>query len=74
MATVKLSAVGNGLGVELPLEMLHKLGVSKGCFLKVIETIGGIELRPYDSDENEQIAAAEQVMHEDRDVLGRLGQ
>ncbi|MFQ5494733.1 MAG: AbrB/MazE/SpoVT family DNA-binding domain-containing protein [Phycisphaerae bacterium] len=72
MTTLKITTVGNSVGVVLPREVLQRLRVGKGDTLFVVETPNGIELTPYDPAFGEQMEAAEQVMREDRDVLKRL--
>jgi putative addiction module antidote len=74
MSTVKLTTVGNSTGIVLPKEVLEKLRVTKGDLLHVVETPNGIELTPYDPEFDEQVAAAEQVMRSDRNVLKKLAE
>ncbi len=42
--TLKLTAVGNSVGVILPKDILSKLRVDKGDTLYALETLEGIEL------------------------------
>jgi putative addiction module antidote len=72
MVTLKLTTVGNSVGVILPKEILQRLRVGKGDTLYVLETPGGIELTPYDPEFAMQMEWAEQVMREDRDALKKL--
>ncbi len=72
--TLKLTTVGSSTGVVLPKEILERLRVSKGDVLHVVETPNGIELTPYDPQFAEQMAAAEQVMRSDRNVLKKLAE
>jgi len=72
LATLKITSVGNSAGVLLPKELLIKLRVDKGDVLHVIETENGIELTPYDPEFDDQMAVAEEIMHENRDLLRRL--
>jgi putative addiction module antidote len=72
MIALKIMAVGNSVGVLLPRELLAKLRVEKGDLLHVIGTENGIELTPYDPVFDEQMALAEGIMREDRDVLRKL--
>jgi bifunctional DNA-binding transcriptional regulator/antitoxin component of YhaV-PrlF toxin-antitoxin module len=51
---------------------LTKLRVDKGDVLHVIETENGIELTPYDPEFDAQMAVAEDIMREDRDILRKL--
>ena len=75
MTTVlKVTTVGNSVGVVLPKDILAKLRVSKGDRLHVTETKDGIELVPFDPEFAEQMAVAERVMREDRDTLRKLAE
>ena len=72
--SLKLTNVGNSVGVVLPKEILTKLRVDKGDTLYVIETSEGIELTAYRPDFAAQMDAAEEIMRENRDVLKKLAQ
>ena len=72
MTALKITSVGNSAGVLLPKELLAKLRVEKGDMLHVIETENGIELTPYDPEFDAQMAVAENIMREDRDILRKL--
>ena len=72
MTALKITSVDNSAGVLLPKEILTKLRVGKGDLLHVIETENGIELTPYDPAFGAQMAAAEDIMREDRDILRKL--
>jgi putative addiction module antidote len=74
MNTVKLTTVGSSTGIVLPKELLERLRAKKGDLLHVIETPRGIELTPYDPEFEKQIAAAEEVMRSDRNVLKKLAE
>ena len=74
VTNLKITTVGNSVGVVLPKEILERLRVQKGDKLYVTETPDGIELRAYDEELAEQMAVAERVMREDRDVLRRLAE
>jgi putative addiction module antidote len=74
MASVKVTTVGNSVGVVLPRELLAKLRVDKGDTLYIVETPNGIELTPYKPDFAEQMDAAESIMRENRDVLKKLAE
>ena len=72
MITLKITSIGNSAGVLLPKEILTKLRVDKGDVLRVIETENGIELTPNDPEFDAQMAVAEDIMREDRDILRKL--
>jgi putative addiction module antidote len=70
--TLKLTTVGNSVGVIMPKEMLERLRVGKGDVLYAVETSQGVELTPYNPEFATQMEIAEQVMREQRDVLRQL--
>jgi putative addiction module antidote len=72
MLRLKITTIGNSVGVVLPKEILQRLRVGNGDALYVIETPRGIELTPYDPEFATQMELAEQVMREDRDALKKL--
>ena len=71
-AALKLTAIGNSIGLILPKEILVRLRVRKGDALYVVETPGGIELTPYRPDFAQQLDLSEEVMRENRDVSKKL--
>ena len=50
MTSVKITTVGNSLGIVLPRELLQRLRVDKGDQLFLVETRDGVELMPYQPD------------------------
>ena len=74
MHSLKIMTVGNSAGIVLPRELLERLHVEKGDSLYALETPNGIELTPYNPEFAKQMAAAEQVMREDRDALRKLAE
>ncbi len=72
--TVKLTTIGNSVGIVLSKEILAKLNVQKGDTLYLSETQDGIELSPYNQDFADSMKAARQVMKDNRDVLRRLAE
>jgi putative addiction module antidote len=72
--TVKVTTVGNSVGIVLPKEMLSKLKVQKGDTLYVTETPDGLQLTPYDEHFARVMEAARRIMRENRDVLRKLAQ
>ena len=69
---LKITTVGNSAGVILPKELLAKLRLEKGDELFVTETPDGIKLMAYDPAFGKQMAVAERIMRENRDVLRKL--
>lgn len=74
MSSLKLTGIGNSVGVVLPKDLLARLRVKRGDRLYAIETPNGIELTPYDPAFAAQMDAAEEIMREDRDVLKKLAE
>ena len=74
MTTVKLTAIGNSVGVIFPKEILAKLRVDKGDLLYISEVPEGMIIRSYDDKFARHMAAAEQIMRENRDALRRLAE
>ena len=74
MHTLKLTQIGNSVGVILPREMLAKLGVSKGDTIYAIDQPDGVRLTVADPDFAAQMDVARQVMKERRAVLRELAQ
>ena len=73
MHKLKLTTVGNSVGVVLPKELLAQLKVEKGDSLFLTETPeGGFRLTPYDPEFEAQMAVARQIMHKRRDALREL--
>ncbi len=73
MSALKLTQIGNSVGVILPKEVLARLKVEKGDSLFVTEAAnGGVTLTPYDPDMEEQLALGREFMHEFRDTFRQL--
>lgn len=71
---LKLTQIGNSVGVVLPKELLAKLRVGKGDSITVTETPNGLQLTPWDETKQSQLEAAERVMRKNRDMLRKLAQ
>jgi putative addiction module antidote len=72
--TVKITTIGNSVGVVLPKEVLSRLHVEKGDILYLLETPEGIQLTPYDQDFAAEMETAKRVMRKHRDVLRKLAE
>ena len=73
MFTFKITTVGASAGVILPKEALAYLKVKKGDTLYLTEAPdGGYRLTPYNPEFERQMSLAEDIMHEDREVLRQL--
>ena len=71
---LKVTQIGNSLGVILPKELLAKLKVEKGDSLHVLETKDGATLTPFDPELAEQMDALDRVMRENRDLFRKLAE
>jgi putative addiction module antidote len=69
---LKITQIGNSLGVILPKELLAKLDVEKGDTLIATAADGGLRLTVFDPEFEQQMAAARRVMKSRRAVLREL--
>ena len=74
MSALKVTAIGNSLGVILPKELVAQLRVQKGDHLHVLVTPRGIELSPFDPALDEQLEVGRSVMRRYRSTLRKLGE
>jgi putative addiction module antidote len=68
----KITTVGASAGIILTKEVMARLNVKKGDSLYLTEAPGGYRLTPYDPDFERQMKLAEEIMHDDREVLRAL--
>lgn len=71
---LKITQIGNSVGVVLPKELLAKLRVGKGDVLTVTETSTGVAMTSFDETKMRQLEAAEKVMRKNRNMLRKLAQ
>jgi len=69
---LKITTVGNSVGVVLPRELLAKLRVEKGDTLYVTELPDGIKLAAFDPEFAAKMEVAERVMRNRRNLLHEL--
>jgi len=74
MTKVKVTSVGNSVGIVLPKETLERLHVSKGDYLTLSDSPGGIRLSALDEKKERQLELAEKVMRENRNMLRKLAE
>lgn len=72
MQALKLTQIGNSIGVILPKEVLARLKLEKGDTVFVTETPDGIALTPYDPAIEEQVKLGREFMREYRDTFRAL--
>ena len=69
---LKITPIGNSLGVILPREALAKLKLTGGDAVFLTETPEGFRITPYDPGFEAQMNAAKQVMKKRRNALREL--
>jgi putative addiction module antidote len=73
MLTVKVTTVGSSSGIILNREVMTRLGVRKGDVLYLTEAPdGGYRITPYNPEFERQMKLAEEIMHDDREILRAL--
>jgi putative addiction module antidote len=72
MLKVKVTQIGNSMGILLPKEALKKMNSEKGDTLYLVEGPEGYTLTPYSPDFEEQMDAANKVMKDYRNTLRNL--
>ncbi len=72
MTALKLTRIGNSLGVILPKEVVARLKVEQGDTLFVTEAANGVTLTPYSPEFEQQMSAARRIMKKRRNVLREL--
>ncbi|MDL2339331.1 MAG: AbrB/MazE/SpoVT family DNA-binding domain-containing protein [Pseudomonadota bacterium] len=72
MHTLKLTQIGNSVGVILPKEVLARLKVEKGDVVYLTDSADGIRLTPHDPAFETQMSAARDIMRKRRNVLHEL--
>ena len=69
---LKITSFGTSAGITLPDALMARLGVGIGDVLKVREAAAGIELLPCGGELEAQMAAAEEIMAENYELLSKL--
>jgi putative addiction module antidote len=72
MPKLKVTTVGASAGIILNKEVMARLKVKKGDSLYLTEAPDGYRLTPYNPDFERQIGLAEDIMHDDREILKAL--
>ena len=72
MTALKLTQIGNSVGVILPKEVLARLKLEKGDTVFITEAANGVTLTPYDPTLDEQLKAGREFMREFRDTFHQL--
>jgi putative addiction module antidote len=69
---VKLTQIGNSVGLILPKEALAVLQVEKGDTLTFTSAPDGFRITPYDEEKGRQFEVMRQVMKKRRNALREL--
>ena len=72
MHTLKLTQIGNSVGLILPKEVLARLKLEKGDTVFVTDAANGVMLTPYDAAFEAQMVEARRLMKKRRNVLREL--
>ncbi len=72
MSALKITQIGNSVGVILPKDLLARLKVEKGDTLFWTEAAHGVNLTAYDPEFESQVVEARRIMKKRRDVLKEL--
>jgi putative addiction module antidote len=72
MATLKITQIGNSLGLILPREIVERLRLEKGESVSVVATPQGIEITPFDPEFDKKLEAARKVTKRYRNALREL--
>ena len=72
MHALKLTQVGNSVGLILPKELLAQLKLEKGDTVYLTSSPDGMRITPHDPAFGEQMEAARAIMKRRRSVLHEL--
>lgn len=72
VVTLRLTSIGNSVGVVLPKEALARLKLAKGDTLYLTESPDGYRLTPYNPEFDKQMSEARRIMRERRTALREL--
>ena len=72
MTALKLTQIGNSVGVILPKEVLARLKLERGDTVFVTDAVNGVTLTPYDPALDQQLEIGREFMREYRDTFHQL--
>jgi putative addiction module antidote len=72
MTALKLTQIGNSVGVILPREVLARLKLAKGDTVYLSDAADGIRLTLYSAEFGAQMTKAREIMKRRRQVLREL--
>jgi len=71
---VKVTTVGNPVGIVLPKEVLEHLHIEKGDMLYISEAPGGVQLTPFKPEFAKVVEAGRRVTRKYRNALRKLAE
>jgi putative addiction module antidote len=72
MQALKLTQIGNSVGVVLPKEVLARLSLEKGDTIYLTDSPNGLRITTTNPDFEEQMKIARGIMKKRRNVLAEL--
>ena len=72
MSALKLTQIGNSLGVILPKDVLARLKLVKGDTVYLTDAANGVNLSAYNPDMEELLKLGREFMHDYRDTFHQL--
>ena len=72
MHSLKITQIGNSLGLILPKELLARLKLEKGDTVHITESPSGLVVTPYDPALDEQLRLGREFMRDYRDTFRQL--
>ena len=72
MAALRLTQIGNSVGIIFPKKLLARLKVETGDTMFWTEAANGVILTPYDPELEQQLLAEREFMREYRDTFHQL--
>ena len=72
MSALKLTQIGNSVGLILPKEVLARLKLVKGDTVYLTDSASGANLTAYDPEFDAQMTEARRIMKKRREVLREL--
>jgi putative addiction module antidote len=72
MQVLKLTQIGNSVGVVFPKEVLARLSLEKGDTIYLTDSPNGVRITTINPEFEEQMKLARGIMKKRRDVLAEL--
>jgi putative addiction module antidote len=69
---LKLTQIGNSVGLILPKEVLNRLKLEKGDTVFLTDAPGALTITPFNPDFDEQLDIGREFMREYRDTFNAL--